>query len=210
MDRGLTTRSQLPSQPPPRPKPMARDPHSHDTVPIRSRRNVKRGFAWGTLGAFAIAVVTIAVALSSGNSPSEVEFPGATVKFVGPADAPTTIRQQQDELEQIAEEAEVHARAEPEAAIAAPIDLSGWWDGHNGASYEIGQFGSALVIHEVTTYGITAIGQGSVRMDLVVFDYVAADGSEGVGSFVIEDNSTLMGTFENFTHQSQESATLTR
>lgn len=143
--------------------------------------------------ALLVGVAVLAVAIFVRHQPIQrVRFPGGMV--VEMSDSKVAGAQQ----ELSATLARYVARAN-KSTSETPTDtanLAGAWRGDNGASYKIQQFGADLVIQEsYPSYGITAVGSGSVDGTEATVSFQAADGSTGVGRLHLVDRTSLQARF---------------
>ncbi len=166
------------------------------TRPSPPRRK-RRVIGWAALGAFALGVSGVVIAVKRGQDVCEVSATG--IRFCA-ADDDT--RQQIEEGQPAIEErsSELQTQAQQQATgetAAGTADLSGTWLGDNGFTYVIEQFGDEAVITEIGFGGMTTmVGGGIVDGSLFTFDFQAVDGSFGTGSLEL-DGDTLTGSFDN-------------
>jgi uncharacterized protein DUF2510 len=124
----------------------------------------------------------------------------------------TEIEAKQADLEQQVRALRDNARSEASSRPPPPAttDLSGNWLSPTGLRYQIQQFGANAVITEMSPWGISAAGQGTVNGDEATFAYQAADGTTGQAVLRLTDDSTLEGTFTNHTVGTTVPVRLTR
>jgi hypothetical protein len=165
------------------------------TTPAARRK--RRTVGWAALGAFALAVSGVVIAVRRGQDVCAVGASG--IEFCERDDnTRQEVEQAQPAFEEQARELESQA-AEAETGATAPgtVDVSGTWIGDNGFTYAIEQFDDQAVIIETAFDGmITAVGSGIVGGPRFNFDFQAVDGSFGTGSLTL-DGDTLSGTFDN-------------
>jgi hypothetical protein len=162
-----------------------------------------------------VAAGVIAYAMARDQDVEGVRFGdgGLEVAFASSRSVSSTeIEEKQGELEQEVQSLKETAQSEARTAPPAPAatDLSGDWAGANGLSYRIQQFGANAVITEMSPFGISAVGQGTVGADGARFSYQAADGSTGEAALRLVNSSTLEGTFTNFSFGTTVPVRLTR
>lgn len=111
------------------------------------------------------------------------------------------VDQAQSDLTQRVTALEERAQSAPASTEEAGVDISGTWQGSNGFTYVIEQYGTELVVQEEAAgYGITAVGYGYVDGSGSVYvEYLAYDGSAGYGEFS-SDGDFLSGTLFNTTY----------
>jgi hypothetical protein len=162
-----------------------------------SPRRKRRTIGWAALGAFALGVTGIFIAVVRGQDVCAVSATG--VEFCERDDATLReVEEGQARIETQASELQSQAQAQ-DAAPTAPgtADLTGTWVGDNGFTYVIEQYGDQAVISEVAFDGMkTAVGSGTVEGSDFTFDFQAFDGSVGTGSLE-RDGNTLTGSFDN-------------
>jgi Protein of unknown function (DUF2510) len=172
-----------------------------------------RRLAWGTLATLLIGVSAVVYAMSRGQDIKRVT-PSGEIEFYSTGEqlSQGEIENRQGGLEQRVSELEQEAksRANSGAAPQEGADLRGSWIGENGLRYSFQQFGSEVVIQEISPYGVTAAGQGVVQGSSLNFNYQAIDGSFGSGTFNLEDSRTLRGVFNNQTYYLSTPAVLRR
>lgn len=183
-----------PYDPPVDPAPETTARASRDRPERRSRLG---GVKWGALGFFAVGAVVAGIALANGQAVKDVDLATGKVSFYS-EDNPQEIEQVQPEAENVVADLEQEARqqAATEPEFSGP-DLSGTWAPVGGTglpSYEIGQYGDQVVVQEVTPWGITAAGSGTVTDGLVTFTFTSYDGNSGFGELRLLGDSTLEGT----------------
>ena len=146
-------------------------------------------------------------------SPTSIEFYSAA-GGEGPGNGPdvAAIEANQAEIDARVEQLEEAAIAEEGAIAPAPdvADFSGLWLGGNGLEYRITQFGETIVIEEVSIYGTSATGEGTVVGDTATFSFIAYDGSFGRGDLRLSGSSTIDASFHNETYGVTSPATLVR
>lgn len=161
------------------------------------RRSRLSGVKWGALGFFAVGAVVAGIALANGQAVKDVDLATGKVSFYSD-DNPEEIEQVQPEAETVVADLEQEAReqAAAEPDFSGP-DLSGTWrpvGGTSPQSYEIVQYGDQVVVQEVTPWGITAAGSGTIVDGLVAFSFTSYDGNSGFGELQLVGDSTLQGT----------------
>ncbi len=79
------------------------------------------------------------------------------------------------------------------------MDLSGFWRGVGGLTYQIVQQGAAAAISEGDQFGnITAYGEGIVSGRTFNFEFTTAAFTAGSGSLTMDSSGTsLQGTFSD-------------
>ena len=164
---------------------------------VSGRRTSRFGsIKWGAVTFIVIGIAVIGLALLKGQPVKDVDLASGKVSFYSSGD-PEAIEQvqaeAQSEVSNLKEEAREQAAAQPE--FNGP-DLSGAWSPVGGAGqwYEIGQFGDQIVIQELTPWGITATGSGTVTDGLVSFSFTAYNGTAGFGELRFDGSSALQGT----------------
>lgn len=161
------------------------------------RRARWKGIKWGALGIFTMAAGFAAYALLSGQPLREVNLSTGQISFYA-SDDPEQIEEIQPEAESAVADLTADARQESatEAEFSGP-DLSGSWYPAGGSGmqwYVVRQYGAQVVVQEMTPWGITAAGSGTVTDGLLDFTFTAYDGNVGRGELRIRDSSTLEGT----------------
>jgi hypothetical protein len=179
------------------PADSASDAISRERAPRRPSRFAT--IKWGAVAVFVIGVLVIGFALISGQPVKDVDLRAGKVSFYSD-DNPQEVEQVQPEAREavadLEEEAREQAAVQPE--FSGP-DLSGTWVPVSGAGqwYEIGQYGNQVVVQEMTPWGITAAGSGTVVDDVVSFSFTAYDGNTGYGELRLNGSSTLQGTLSS-------------
>jgi hypothetical protein len=172
--------------------------------PPRKRRVI----GWAAIGAFALAVSGVVVAVQRGQDVCEVSATG--IRFcANDDDALRQIEQAQPAIEEQASELQSQAQAQAVGEPVTAIDISGTWTGDDGFTYVIEQFGDQATITETLdgmTYGV---GSGTVTGPLFTFSFNAINGSFGTGSLEL-DGDTLTGSFDNLVTAFSSPATLRR
>jgi hypothetical protein len=167
-----------------------------------------------------IGVALIAYTLSKGGVPDVIELGkgGLKVDFGSSASGqqvlPDEVRSAQSELQRQIDDLE--AQAQDESVPATPSDavVAGTWQGDNGFTYVLQQFGTSVVLQERSeAYGITATGSGWVSGSTVTVEYQAANWTRGTAQLQVTSTgslpTTLSGEFLNDTYGSMP-VTLTR
>jgi hypothetical protein len=178
---------------PPAPGTAARAQQKRHQPTARKRRTI----AWAALGAFALAVSGVVIAVRRGQDVCAISASG--IEFCERDD---DVRQEVEQAQPALEEQESELQSEAQAAGVAEtapgtVDLTGTWLGDNGFTYAIEQFGEQAVISEIGFGGmITGVGSGLVDGSVFGFDFQAADTTFGTGSLVL-DGDTLTGSFDN-------------
>jgi hypothetical protein len=165
--------------------------------PERPPRRKRRVIGWAAIGAFALGASGVVIAVKRGQDVCEVSATG--IKFCASDDeSRQEIEQGQPAIEEQASELQSQAQEQATGETApGTADLSGTWQGDNGFTYVIEQFGDEAVISEIGFGGmITSVGGGVVDESLFTFDFQAIDGSFGTGSLQL-DGDTLTGSFDN-------------
>lgn len=191
-------------------------PATEPPVPAPRRRTsrVATGVRWGALGAFVLVVVVVAVALTSGQQVKTVDPTSGKIEFyarseAAPAEVADEIEGQQDAVEDEVDELRdvVREEGDPDARVA---DFGGTWRGANGLTYQITQFGDAAVIEELSPFGVSAYGEGTIVDDRAVFRYTAFDGSVGEADLTLVSPDRISGTFFSLTTGFGTPASMTR
>ena len=182
-------------------------------VPARSTRRPTGRRALG-LGVAGVLVVAVAVVYAASVGPAtrnaeadpDIEFYSSGGTLTSEA-----IEKRQPAIEQrvaaLTGQARTDGGGDP---TPSGVDLSGTWVGANGLDYQIQQFGSEAVIQELSPFGVSASGSGSVGDGTLRFNFVAADGSTGVAELAVVNAWTLQGTFQNFNFGTTTTAELRR
>jgi Protein of unknown function (DUF2510) len=172
-------------------------PQPGTAAPDHRPRRKRRTIAWAALGAFALGVSGIVIAVRRGQDVCAVSATG--IEFCRrDDDARQQIEEAQPELQEQASELQDQAQ-ELGTGDTPPgtADLTGTWLGDKGFTYFIEQYGDQAVISEIGLGGMTtAVGSGFVDGPLFTFDFQAVDGSFGRGSLEL-DGDTLTGSFDN-------------
>ena len=164
--------------------------------PEPPRRN-RRVIGWAAIGAFALGVSGVVIAVQRGQDVCEVSASG--IKFCeNDGDARREVAQAQPSIEERASQFENEAQAQGTGAIAADVvDITGAWLGDNGLTYVIQQFGNQATFSEIGFGGMTtATGSGLVDDSAYTFDFASFDGSGGTGRLRL-DGDTMSGSFSN-------------
>jgi uncharacterized small protein (DUF1192 family) len=180
-------------------------PQAGVSVAPEARAERRRG--WGCLtsvglagAAFVLAVVVVAIALLRGQDVKSVD-PSGKVEFYGSAGqeySQEEIEKRQSSLERDLARLKEQAAQASTGRNVASVNLAGTWQGQDPAfQYSIQQYGSSIVIHEMTAYGITAVGHGTVSGNRVQLSYEAYNLTTGVASLELVDQRTLTGVFHN-------------
>lgn len=171
----------------------AADARAAEPRPPKRRRVI----GWAALGAFALGVSGVVIAVQRGQDVCEVSATGIKFCENDPASreqveqAQPAIKEQAGELQR---EAEQGATGETAPGTA---DFSGTWTSDDGFSYVIEQFGDQAVLTEFGLGGMaTGFAAGPIDGSLYTFDFQAADGGFGTGSMEL-DGDTLTGSFDN-------------
>lgn len=156
----------------------------------------RRVIGWAAIGAFALGVSGVVIAVHRGQDVCEVSATG--IKFCeNDDDARRQVEQAQPAIEEQASELQSQVQAQAVGEPVTGVDLSGTWTGDDGFTYVIEQFGDQATITETLdgmTYGV---GSGSVSGPLFTFTFNAINGSFGTGSLEL-DGDMLTGSFDNF------------
>jgi hypothetical protein len=172
-------------------------PQPGTAAPDERPRRKRRTITWAALGAFALGVSGIVIAVRRGQDVCAVSATG--IEFCErDDDARHEIEEAQPELQEQASELQNQAQ-ELGTGDTTPgtADLTGTWLGDKGFTYFIEQYGDQAVISEIGSGGMrTAVGSGFVDGPLFTFDFQAVDGSFGRGSLEL-DSDTLTGSFDN-------------
>jgi hypothetical protein len=165
--------------------------------PAEPPRRKRRVIGWAAIGAFALGVSGVVIAVQRGQDVCEV---GATgIKFCeNDDDARREVAQAQPAIEEQASQLESEAQAQGTGAVAADVaDITGTWLGDNGLTYVIQQFGNQATFSEIGFGGMTtATGSGFVEDSAYTFDFASFDSSGGTGRLRI-DGDTMTGSFTN-------------
>jgi hypothetical protein len=158
----------------------------------------RRKVPWFRLSFLLIAVAVIGLAIYHGQDVKHVGLNGEIDFYsrdgqAGPDQQEVTRRQQG--IEQRLRDLEASPQREGSGTTAGLVDLTGSWQGDNGFTYLIEQYGSEAVIEETSIYGVTAVGRGEVDGTQFDFMYEAYDGSQGSGTLVLDASGVLSGTF---------------
>lgn len=182
----------------------------------RARRRWLVPVKWGALGAFALAAIVVGVALASGQQVKEVDPSSGKITFYSSdrtvdADvARAEIEGSQDEIDERLDELESDVRSAAPADPAVDVaDFGGTWTGSNGLTYQIDQYGDLAVIQELSPFGVSAYGEGTIVGGSALFTFTAYDGTIGEAALSMVDADTITGEFVNYTWGSSF-ATMTR
>jgi hypothetical protein len=175
----------------------------------RQPRRKRRVIGWAAIGAFALGVSGVVIAVRRGQDVCEVSATGITF-CEDDDDTRREVEQAQPAIEQQASALESEAQAQAAADPATDAaDLSGTWTGDDGFTYLIEQFGNQATITE-TLAGMTyGVGSGTVTGPLFTFAFNAVNGSFGTGSLELA-GETLTGSFDNLTTGFSSPAVLRR
>jgi Protein of unknown function (DUF2510) len=183
-------------------------PPAPPQAPEQDGERASTGLKVFGIGGLALVVLVVATIMlvSRGQDVGEISTPVLGVKFTS-----SQVAQAQPELEARLAQLEQRAGQDQASAPAAvtALDISGVWNGP-AADYVITQYGTEVVVEEVTAYGTTGVGIGLFDGELLQIQYEALDGSTGLGEFMIVGGDTLSGAFQNSTYGTIESAVLTR
>lgn len=164
--------------------------------------------------ALVLAAVVIAIALLRGqdvksvDASGKVEFYSTGGQDVKQEDVQKRQSTLERELAGLKDQAQKRSGTTQPAAVS--VDLTGTWQcACGGTRYAIQQYGSAIVIQEMTVYGITAIGQGTVTGQRLELQYQAYNGITGTATLDLVSPGVLQGFFRNPTY-GQLPATLTK
>lgn len=169
--------------------------------------------------ALALLLATVAVivyAMSRGQDVREVKLSEGGLELSFAASGSVSTREIEEKQTKLEEQVRaLERRAERTAATKEPqpgatADLNGDWLGANGLTYRIQQSGTHAVITEITPYGITAVGEGTVDRETATFGYQAVDGSQGRADLRLVNQSILEGTFRNLTFGTTVAVQMTR
>jgi hypothetical protein len=165
--------------------------------PVEEPRRRRRVIGWAAIGAFALGVSGVVIAVQRDQDVCEVSATG--IKFCEhDDDARREVAAAQPALEEQANELQSQAQAQGSgAATAGAADIGGTWLGDNGLTYVIEQFGDEATFSEIGFAGmITATGSGFVDDSVFEFDFASFDGSGGEGQLRV-DGDTMSGSFTN-------------
>jgi hypothetical protein len=165
--------------------------------PAEPPQRKRRVIGWAAIGAFALGVSGIVIAVERGQVVCEVSATG--IKFCENDDnARREVAQAQPAIEEQASQLESEAQAQGTGAVAADVaDITGTWLGDNGLTYVIQQFGNQATFSEIGFGGMTtATGSGFVEDSAYTFDFASFDSSGGTGRLRL-DGDTMTGSFTN-------------
>ncbi len=185
----------------------------------RNRSGCLVGITFAGVVAVVFAGMGLALAITRGQDVSAVDPGSGRIEFYSSSQASgepdsaivEDIRSSQDVLTTRVDALEQEARAEVGEDVDLGIaDFSGLWLGANGLTYSIRQFGDAAVIEEQSTFGTTAVGEGTVSGETFDFDFESFDGSFGRGTLTMSEPGFLSGTFVNDLYGQTTPATMER
>src|SRR5262245_58651255 len=165
--------------------------------PAEPRRRKRRVVGWAAIGAFALGVSGVVIAVQRGQDVCEVSATG--IKFCEHDDAARReVARAQPAIEEEASELRSEAHAQGSGAAAADTaNITGTWLGDNGWTYIFQQFGDQATFSEIGFGGMTtATGSGLVEDSVYSFDFASFDGSGGTGHLRL-DGDTMTGSFTN-------------
>jgi hypothetical protein len=131
---------------------------------------------------FLLATAVVCYAMARGQNVKSVDTHGKIEFFDnGKEYSQDDIRKQQGNVQAQVDDAQEAAKRTASNTPAPPStpNLAGTWQGGNGLTYGIAQYGIQLVIQEMTTWGITAVGRGMVDGARVSFAWQAFNGVTG-------------------------------
>lgn len=173
----------------------------------------RRKIAWLGVAVFCFGAIVVTSAVLHGQPVKSVHLTSGVIELYPLAASktltPDEIQGSQPVIKDRVRKLEAKAQAVPSTSTApseptAPsqprassVDLSGSWTDEAGVRYDIAQYGSEVVIQEMSPFGVTAVGSGSFQGGIFTFGFEAVDGSVGWASLALVDPQTLKGSFTN-------------
>ncbi len=173
------------------------------TSDAQRRRKTPRWRPVGSIPSLVLLLVVAVVigAFATGQVPTFLKFgPDGVVEmhFESAAGdvAQSDIKDAAGDLERAAVENEAAAREGAPAAEPQDADVSGEWIGDNGLTYAFQQFGANVTWQEISPYGVTAVGEGSVDGNVVAGRFTAVNNTYGLFRLMLTGDE-LAGTINN-------------
>ena len=165
-------------------------------------QEVRDGSGWSVKWFLAFASVLLAAvamiyAMTRCQPIKEISPDGVTW-YSGDEEIPVAdIERAQSELKDRVDRLDEQVQSNTSAAPVDAANFAGQWWGDNGLRYDITQDGGSAAITEVSPYGITSYGMGTVSGQWYSFTFTVYNGLTGSGSLELTGSQQLQGSFQS-------------